>query len=120
MVILNLFTSCGSAHHTTEAKVDLSTLIEHSQVFNNHFTGFSLYDPVIHKTLYAYNDQKYFTPASNTKILTFYTALSSILTKEYLSSPMLYKMKRWAMVGPGMIIVIITRLKNLPCQCMAI
>ena len=51
-------------------------MIEASPIFNNHFTGFELFDPSTQKSIYSFNEDKYFTPASNTKILTLYTALS--------------------------------------------
>jgi len=44
--------------------------------FQNH-TGFYLYDPVKDKEVVAYNAEKYFTPASNTKI---FTLLASVKT----------------------------------------
>lgn len=42
--------------------------------FQDH-TGFVLYDPRKNKTVFEFNGSRYFTPASNTKILTLFAAL---------------------------------------------
>jgi len=39
-------------------------------------TGFMVYDPVSHHTIYEYHASTYFTPASNTKIFTLFAGLS--------------------------------------------
>ncbi|WP_186758489.1 D-alanyl-D-alanine carboxypeptidase [Echinicola salinicaeni] len=48
--------------------------VRDSEVFDQGYTGFMLYDPAKDKVLYAMNEDKYFTPASNTKMFTFYAA----------------------------------------------
>ncbi len=52
--------------------------IEDSELFNRAFTGFALYDPAEGKMLYQRNADKYYTPASNTKILTLYASLRTL------------------------------------------
>ena len=51
---------------------------KHSQIVNDHFTGFALYDLDDKKMVYELNADKYFTPASNTKLFTFYTCLKML------------------------------------------
>jgi len=54
----------------------LDKLFRYTEMNFHDYTGFMLYDLEGKKTVYAYNADKYFTPASNTKIFTFYTSLT--------------------------------------------
>ncbi len=66
---------CASYPISRKAHRQLDNLIEGSPLFSSSFTGFALYDPTTDRMLYQHQADKYFTPASNTKIYTFYTAL---------------------------------------------
>jgi D-alanyl-D-alanine carboxypeptidase/D-alanyl-D-alanine-endopeptidase (penicillin-binding protein 4) len=56
-------------------KRKIRKLFKHSSIVKDHFTGFALYDMDAKKMIYEHNSDKYFTPASNTKLFTFYTCL---------------------------------------------
>ncbi|MFV0540818.1 MAG: D-alanyl-D-alanine carboxypeptidase [Aestuariibaculum sp.] len=43
--------------------------------YNTQFTGVLVYNPRTHDTVFSYNANKYFIPASNVKIATLYSAL---------------------------------------------
>ncbi|RYE31213.1 MAG: peptidase S13 [Sphingobacteriaceae bacterium] len=70
-LIFASITSCS--HQITQHKI--SKLFNNSVINQNHFTGFALYDQDKKKMIFAENETKYFTPASNTKLFTFYTSL---------------------------------------------
>lgn len=67
--------NCASLQKKTVKRID-QTL--DSPFFDNQFTGFLVVDPVSLDTLYNQNSTKYFTPASNTKIFTLYTAVKTL------------------------------------------
>jgi D-alanyl-D-alanine carboxypeptidase/D-alanyl-D-alanine-endopeptidase (penicillin-binding protein 4) len=49
-----------------------------ARAYENQFTGLLVIDAKTKDTVYAKNSKKYFTPASNTKIFTLYTALKAL------------------------------------------
>jgi D-alanyl-D-alanine carboxypeptidase/D-alanyl-D-alanine-endopeptidase (penicillin-binding protein 4) len=56
-------------------KSSVKKLFKQSAIVNDHFTGFALYDLDKQQMIYELNDDKYYNPASNTKLFTFYTSL---------------------------------------------
>jgi D-alanyl-D-alanine carboxypeptidase/D-alanyl-D-alanine-endopeptidase (penicillin-binding protein 4) len=75
-LLLSLFTSC-TVFRTSETRLNrkIRHEITRSTVFSSAFTGFTLLDPVTGKTLVDVRGDQYFTPASNTKILTLAACL---------------------------------------------
>lgn len=88
ILAISLLTNCSASKKrklTIETKQVLS-----DRLFENQFLGFFVFDPVKNDTIINYNSSKYFTPASNTKIITLYTAMNilpeNIPTLEYIIS----------------------------------
>ncbi|PRD56265.1 D-alanyl-D-alanine carboxypeptidase [Sphingobacterium gobiense] len=52
--------------------------LERSSILKNHFFSFSLYDIEQNRFLLGLNEDKYYTPASNTKIFTLFAVLKHI------------------------------------------
>jgi D-alanyl-D-alanine carboxypeptidase/D-alanyl-D-alanine-endopeptidase (penicillin-binding protein 4) len=67
-----LFCSCSSIKKFTKKELGNSKALKQS------ITGFSLYDISEKKTLAAKNDDKFFIPASNTKLFTLYAGLKML------------------------------------------
>lgn len=78
LLLSSLVFGCVSLKKRVHKSIDKSL---NSSFFNNQFTGFLVVDPISRDTLYDYNSDKYFTPASNTKIFTLYTALKTLPKK---------------------------------------
>lgn len=80
LIFSALLSACGPA-------AQVRRTLKKSTVLNRHFTGFALFDPVTGRMLVEQNAGKYFTPASNTKLFTFYTSLrvlgDSVLALKY-------------------------------------
>jgi serine-type D-Ala-D-Ala carboxypeptidase/endopeptidase (penicillin-binding protein 4) len=52
--------------------------LEASEKLKNRFIGFALYDPELGQMVVEHNADKYFVPASNTKLFTFYACLKML------------------------------------------
>ncbi len=75
-VCAGFFLSGCSVNHRVAKGVN--SLFKHSEVLKKHYVGFALYDMSTDKILFENNADKYFTPASNTKLFTFYGGLKMI------------------------------------------
>ncbi len=82
IILLLAFSSCKPAEVVQtdgpEPVLPIHTLFEESDVFSQSVTGFALYDPVSDSLLYGRDEDRFFVPASNTKILTLYASLKAL------------------------------------------
>ena len=65
-----LFLNCKSAKVSKHLQKSIT-----SSFYENQFTGFMVYNPRTKDTVFNHNGERYFTPASNTKIFTLFTGL---------------------------------------------
>ncbi|WP_017256782.1 D-alanyl-D-alanine carboxypeptidase/D-alanyl-D-alanine-endopeptidase [Pedobacter arcticus] len=79
-IITSLFflASCAVQKVKPVAYQNIADLVNNSAVLNQHHVGFLLKEIGTEKVLFQKNSAKYFIPASNTKLLTFYTALNML------------------------------------------
>ena len=79
-------TSCDPVQRISKPDVEIkevsiystSQWIDTSAVFSKSFTGFALYDPDFKAFIDSVNYDKYFTPASNTKLYTCYAGMKTL------------------------------------------
>ena len=69
------FASCSSTAYLKNTQ-SFTREIDKKTAFKNNFNGFVVFNPQTGKYLIEYNADRYFTPASNTKLFTFFTGLS--------------------------------------------
>ncbi len=70
--LILFFCSCTSIQNITKKE------LKKSEVFRDNFTGFALFDLTEKKTIAQKNANKYFVPASNTKLFSFYAGLKML------------------------------------------
>lgn len=70
-----LLTGCATERRISR---NLTQLFAGSSILKQHHAGFALYDMAAGKMLFAHHADKYFIPASNTKLFTFYAGLKMI------------------------------------------
>ncbi len=70
IITLILLSSCGTT-------LKLKKEFRNEEKGISYFKGFVLYDPIAKKEIINHNGNKYFTPASNTKLITFYSAFKT-------------------------------------------
>ncbi|MCB0688566.1 MAG: D-alanyl-D-alanine carboxypeptidase [Saprospiraceae bacterium] len=75
LYILCAFFGLSACSTSNRIPSSVGNFFTRDTLFSDHFTGFLLYDPVKGENIYAYHGNHFFTPASNTKILTMYSAL---------------------------------------------
>ncbi|MEN8116628.1 MAG: D-alanyl-D-alanine carboxypeptidase [Bacteroidota bacterium] len=61
-----------------KSKKGMQRQLKKLELFKNSYSGFCVYDVEKGKYIVDYNADRYFTPASNTKIFTFYSGLKNI------------------------------------------
>jgi serine-type D-Ala-D-Ala carboxypeptidase/endopeptidase (penicillin-binding protein 4) len=76
--LLLFLSACSISKSGFGKSKKLQKEIQQSAVFSKGFTGFTLIDPSTGQTLADVSGDHYFTPASNTKILTLYTTLKTL------------------------------------------
>ena len=75
LLLLLLWSSCATTNRSRRGTPAERLDVAASPVFARAHTGFALYDPATGEWLRDYQADKYFIPASNTKLLTYYTGL---------------------------------------------
>lgn len=75
VLLIFLVSSCSVNKQI--ARTATKTVIK-EKTFENAHTGISIFDPLQNKFLYNYQSEKYFVPASNTKLVTCYAAMKHL------------------------------------------
>ncbi|MEO7960297.1 MAG: D-alanyl-D-alanine carboxypeptidase, partial [Ginsengibacter sp.] len=72
LISISLLTSCSASR---KLKKEVTSALMNTPTFKNAQTGISIYEPATGKFWLNYQGDKYFVPASNTKLVTCYAAM---------------------------------------------
>lgn len=70
-----LLVSCSTGQQIQQISQVAGKQLINDSIFANAHLGISVYDPAAGKFLFSYQDDKYFVPASNTKIISCYAGM---------------------------------------------